>query len=148
MIESESIATATTPKKGRRAVKVVEPGVVAKSTAKPTKQKLKAELEYEEESIEAPDGSLKIKINRVKAEAVLEEGKAPQSKKASAKRKAKIAEDDEDEVSEEKKVKKKRKTKEEKEAETMPLAARTAIKGLKKALYIGAHVSGAGGIFS
>ncbi|KAK5168615.1 DNA-(apurinic or apyrimidinic site) lyase [Saxophila tyrrhenica] len=42
----------------------------------------------------------------------------------------------------EKKVKRKRKTKEEKEAEAMPLAARTV--GHK--LYIGAHVSSAGGV--
>ncbi|KAI9739901.1 MAG: hypothetical protein M1818_004957 [Claussenomyces sp. TS43310] len=46
----------------------------------------------------------------------------------------------------EKKAKKPRKTKEEKEAEAMPLAARTAVQGLKRAMYIGAHVSAAGGV--
>lgn len=40
---------------------------------------------------------------------------------------------------------KKRKTKKEKEDEAMPLAERTAIASLKRAMYIGAHVSGAGG---
>lgn len=41
---------------------------------------------------------------------------------------------------------KKRKTKENKEADMAPLAARTAISALPKAMYIGAHVSGAGGV--
>ncbi|CAM6109391.1 unnamed protein product [Calypogeia fissa] len=44
------------------------------------------------------------------------------------------------------KAKTKRKTKEEKEAEAMPLAARTSVETLKRAMYIGAHVSGAGGV--
>lgn len=41
---------------------------------------------------------------------------------------------------------KKRKTKAEKEDEKMPLAARTVISSMKRAMYIGAHVSGAGGL--
>lgn len=40
---------------------------------------------------------------------------------------------------------KKRKTKAEKAEDNMPLAARTAIASMKRAMYIGAHVSGAGG---
>ncbi|ROW10848.1 hypothetical protein VPNG_05344 [Cytospora leucostoma] len=41
---------------------------------------------------------------------------------------------------------KKRKTKKEKEDEAMPLAQRTVVSSLKRAMYIGAHVSGAGGV--
>jgi AP endonuclease-1 len=41
---------------------------------------------------------------------------------------------------------KKRKTASKKDEDTMPLAARTAISSLKRAMYIGAHVSGAGGV--
>ncbi|POR35366.1 DNA-(Apurinic or apyrimidinic site) lyase 1 [Tolypocladium paradoxum] len=44
------------------------------------------------------------------------------------------------------KAAKKRKTRAAKEAETMPLAERTAVSSLKKAMYIGAHVSAAGGV--
>lgn len=40
---------------------------------------------------------------------------------------------------------KKRKTKKDKEKDMAPLAERTAVSSLKKAMYIGAHVSGAGG---
>lgn len=43
-------------------------------------------------------------------------------------------------------VAKKRKTKAAKEDEKMPLAARTVIASMKRAMYIGAHVSGAGGL--
>ncbi len=42
---------------------------------------------------------------------------------------------------------KKRKSKGGKEEDKMPLAERTAVGSLKKAMYIGAHVSGAGGEF-
>ncbi|PNY24456.1 DNA-(Apurinic or apyrimidinic site) lyase [Tolypocladium capitatum] len=41
---------------------------------------------------------------------------------------------------------KKRKTKAAKDADSMPLAERTAVSSLKKAMYIGAHVSAAGGV--
>ncbi len=41
---------------------------------------------------------------------------------------------------------KKRKTASKKDEDAMPLAARTAIASLKRAMYIGAHVSGAGGV--
>ncbi|KAL2136025.1 hypothetical protein VTI74DRAFT_5761 [Chaetomium olivicolor] len=41
---------------------------------------------------------------------------------------------------------KKRRTAKKDEEETMPLAARTAISSLKRAMYIGAHVSSAGGV--
>ena len=40
----------------------------------------------------------------------------------------------------------KKRTKKEKNEDTMPLADRTAVSSLKKAMYIGAHVSAAGGM--
>ncbi|ROV99952.1 hypothetical protein VMCG_06261 [Cytospora schulzeri] len=58
-------------------------------------------------------------------------------------------EDEENEDEKKKEVKpqpKKRKTKKEKEDEAMPLAERTVVSSLKRAMYIGAHVSGAGGV--
>ena len=143
--EITSVETVATPKKGRRTVKTEEE-VVAKSPANSTKKKVKAEAYAAEENIEEFNRSAGIKINRVKAKAVVEEELAPKSKKAPGKRKSKaVDENEDDEDAEDNKVAKKRKTKEEKEAEAMPLAARTAIGGLKKAMYIGAHVSAAGG---
>ena len=86
---------------------------------------------------------------KVKAEEVVEEQpdeNVGTAAKKGKKRKQKAeeeepAEADGDSQVVEKKAKRKRKTKEEKEAEAMPLAARTA--GHK--LFIGAHVSSAGG---
>ena len=68
-------------------------------------------------------------------------------KKLKKKAKQIVEEEKEVEEADTKKIKK-RKTKEEKEAEAMPLAARTSIQTLKRAMYIGAHVSGAGGKYS
>ena len=51
----------------------------------------------------------------------------------------------EEEEGEEKKPAKKRKTKAADKGTTMPHAARTAVSSLKRAMYIGAHVSAAGG---
>jgi len=65
--------------------------------------------------------------------------------KAGAKRKVKEEEGDVVEEEGETKVTKKRKTKEEKEKEAMPLAARTVVAGLKRKMFIGAHISAAGG---
>ncbi|ELR03378.1 hypothetical protein GMDG_06119 [Pseudogymnoascus destructans 20631-21] len=45
-----------------------------------------------------------------------------------------------------KKAVKKRKTKEETENDAMPVAARTAVTTLKRKMYIGAHISAAGGV--
>ncbi|GKT55236.1 DNA-(apurinic or apyrimidinic site) lyase [Colletotrichum tofieldiae] len=79
--------------------------------------------------------------------------KTTTSKKPDAKRKA--ASDDEHEScgscaeEEEEKPAKKRKTAAKgkaKKEDDMPLADRTAVSSLKKAMYIGAHVSGAGGV--
>jgi AP endonuclease-1 len=67
-----------------------------------------------------------------------EEAPKPAPKKRQPKAKVVKKEDPEEE---EKPIKKKRKTKEEKEAEAMPLSART----IGHKLFIGAHVSSAGG---
>ncbi|KAH8890984.1 DNA-lyase [Thozetella sp. PMI_491] len=61
-----------------------------------------------------------------------------------AKRKSVIK--DEDPVDVKKPATKKQKTKVGKHDDNMPLAERTAVSSLKKAMYIGAHVSGAGGV--
>lgn len=54
-------------------------------------------------------------------------------------------EDDADEEEDNKPKPKKRRTKKDKEDDAMPLAERTAVSSLNRAMYIGAHVSGAGG---
>lgn len=82
-----------------------------------------------------------------KDEEQAEEGATPASAgKSKGRKKAKVEKTDEGESQgngdESKPTKRKRKTKEEKEAEAMPLAARTV--GHK--MYIGAHVSSAGGV--
>ncbi|KAG0650692.1 Apurinic-apyrimidinic endonuclease 1 [Hyphodiscus hymeniophilus] len=139
--------TVATPKKGRASVKVEHTEIVTKSPNKSTKKKVKKENLYEEIDIEQRQESVGIKINRVKAKVVLEEEIAPRQT-PSTKRKSKAIDEDEEGAgnAEGKKPTKKRKTKEEKEAEAMPLAARTAVGGLKKAMHIGAHVSAAGGV--
>ena len=133
-----------TPKKGRKSAKIEATEVIAEveqTTVTKSSKKVKAEIDPGEEVLTTPKRSPpKLKINKVKSEAIVEKNPGP---KKAPKRKAKT-EDDEDGAAE-KKSTKKRKTKEEKEAEAMPLAARTVVGTLKKALYIGAHVSGAGG---
>ncbi|OBT61689.1 hypothetical protein VE03_09401 [Pseudogymnoascus sp. 23342-1-I1] len=65
------------------------------------------------------------------------------------KRKIKDEDSEDDEKTVEKPAKKpvkKRKTKEEAENDGMPLAARTAVATLKRKMYIGAHISAAGGV--
>jgi hypothetical protein len=154
-LDEEIIETAvvpvSTPKKARKAVKVVSTEVVTQAEkTSPTKgyKKVKAEADSEEEDTAAPAKSpAKAKVKKVKAKTVLEGDPASKPKKAPAKRKAKTDDEDE-EGADDNKVKKKRKTKEEKEAEAMPLAERTAIGALKKAMHIGAHVSAAGGEYS
>jgi AP endonuclease-1 len=142
-LEIDLATPTSTPKKGRKTVKIETTEVattIQKLSPAKSKKKVKAELRSDEEIIKAP----KRKISSVKAKVTVEKH-APKPKKSPAKRKAR-AEDDEDVDSDEGKIKKKRKTKEEKEAEAMPIAARTAIGTLKKAMHIGAHVSGAGGM--
>ncbi|KAK2062559.1 apurinic endonuclease [Colletotrichum caudatum] len=97
------------------------------------------------------------KTNGIKSTTVATaKSKTATSKKPAPKRKA--ASDDEHEScgscaekEEEEKPAKKRKTASKgkaKKEDDMPLADRTAISSLKKAMYIGAHVSGAGGVQS
>lgn len=155
---SEEIAAPiSTPQKGRKVVKVESTKVavttkVEKST--PTKsKKVKAEFDPQEGDLAVPGKPpTKVKVSQVKVEAVLEGESAPKTKKTPApKRKAKTEDDEDEDENEEgvgdNKVKKKRKTKQEKEAEAMPLAERTLIGALKKAMHIGAHVSAAGGAY-
>jgi AP endonuclease-1 len=146
IVEGDTSDAVATPKKGRQSVKIETTEVVAKETVSPSKtpsRKAKKEIKYEEEEEDSEEETFKPNINRVKAKTVVKE-ETPKPKKAPAKRKAK-AEDEEDENADDTKFKKKRKTKEEKEAEAMPLAARTVVSTLKKAMHIGAHVSAAGG---
>lgn len=89
----------------------------------PARATRKKEVKYEE----APDSDEQPKPATPKGK----------KRKVTVKEEVEVKED----VDGEKKAKKKRKTKEEKEAEAMPLAARTV--GHK--LFIGAHVSSAGG---
>ena len=126
-------------------------GVKGKPALKPTKvqntkrtQKTEGVEEEELAGLKSEEITPKIKISSVRGKATIE---ADKNKKAPAKRKAKKEEDDENE-GDDTKTKKKRKTKEEKETEAMPILARTAVAMLKKAMHIGAHVSGAGGKFS
>lgn len=65
--------------------------------------------------------------------------------KTAAKRKAEPEVDEEPAEKPAKAAPKKRKTAKEKEEDAMPLAERTAVASLGKAMYIGAHVSAAGG---
>ncbi|KAE9381896.1 AP endonuclease [Stipitochalara longipes BDJ] len=146
-----AVSPVSTPKKARKAVKVEAAKVVSKvekSIPAKSLKKVKADVNPEEEDTAEPAKSpAKVKVSKAKAKAVLEEEElAPKLKKAPTKRKAKVEDDDDGEGADDNKVKKKRKTKEEKEAEAMPLAERTAVGVLKKAMHIGAHVSGAGGV--
>lgn len=125
--------TASTPKRNTRARK-----------AKP--EESVGELPIKEEEDVTPNK----KQSKTKSEEGADAGADQVSTKTAPKgrgRKTAVKEDPESVKGEgkaaEQPAKKKRKTKEEKEAEAMPLAARTA--GHK--LYIGAHVSSAGGEF-
>lgn len=114
-------------------------------------RKVKVEPEEEEAastSEEAPKPTPKkrqSKAKAVKKEEVEEDDGAETLSKGRSRKKPEAKEEvnkgDNDEKTAGKPAKKKRKTKEEKEAEAMPLAARTV--GHK--LFIGAHVSSAGG---
>lgn len=123
----------------------LEPKVKAAKTA--PKPKIETDSEDEEDE---PAPKKKAPVKR-KAKIQEEVGEEDESKETAPKKrvpvKRKPKEEQEDEDAQENKPKKKRKTKEEKEAEEMPIAARTAVGSLKKALYIGAHVSAAGGTF-
>lgn len=92
----------------------------------------------------------------VKVEEKVVQKPAPKKKPAAASKKRKAAEESEinldhecdshnEDAKEEEPHPKKRKTKKDKEDDMAPLAARTAVSSLNKAMYVGAHVSGAGG---
>lgn len=70
---------------------------------------------------------------------------AASKKSAPGKRKLDSAEENGAESTATKGAAKKRKTGKTKEEDAMPIAERTAISALKKPMYIGAHVSAAGG---
>lgn len=110
----------TTPKKSKAQV---NPQKTGKEAEKPQKAAVAKEVK-EVKTIVKQKGKVKEEVQEVKnvVKEVNEEPVADGKKPA----------------------KQKRKTKEEKEAEMIPLAART--QGLK--MFIGAHVSGAGGAFS
>ncbi|KAI1482780.1 hypothetical protein K445DRAFT_55503 [Daldinia sp. EC12] len=111
-------------------------------------------------SVSTPtNGTSKSKVANLKAElkATEEDIKdetpiVTEDTKSSKKRKAdKIEDEEEDEnedgpVAEKPKAGKKRKTAKEKTEDLMALAKRTIISTLKKSMYIGAHVSSAGGV--
>lgn len=121
--------TATQPKGRKAAVEIPKDEVAEEETAKSSpKVKRTKKVQVEEEDQSSEEAAEKA---------------APKKRQRKTK---KVKEEDEEDVDKgekagEQKVKRKRKTKEEKEAEAMPLAARTV--GHK--LFIGAHVSSAGG---
>lgn len=149
--KTESTEVTVIARKGRGSARAKEETtegikIETKSPSRSKKQpNYKQETDSEDEEILAPKKtSAKLKGKAVKASEPIKDEEESKPKKAPAKRKAK-AEDDTEEGGG-KKAPKKRKTKEDKEAEAMPVAARTLVSSLKKAMYIGAHVSGAGGI--
>lgn len=117
----------------------------------PRKKATTTAVKAEKEVVHKANGAAaKAKVIKTKIEAA-----TPKKRTASKKRKAADDTEDEDhqcdshnEEEQDEKEKpgpKKRKTKKDKEADAMPLAARTAVSSLKRAMFIGAHVSGAGG---
>jgi len=118
-----------------------EPAITktASNGTRGTKRKLKQEVEEEEED-ESEEEIVPIKRTRQSRAVKVDQPISPPPKKATKSKKP--VEDTEEPETTKPKVVRKRKTKEEKEAEEMPLAARTV--GHK--LFIGAHVSAAGGV--
>jgi AP endonuclease-1 len=118
------------------------PAQPASNGTRGTKRKLKQpvyqELEDDDDEPEAP--AAPVKRPRQSKVANVDQLISPPPKKAN--KSTKPVEDTEETEAAKPKVVRKRKTKEEKEAEAMPLAARTV--GHK--LFIGAHVSAAGGV--
>jgi len=111
--------------------------------------------------VSAKKEEIKTNGTVVKVEEAVESKVSVIKKKKSAPKKRKAADADEqyacdscdekdvkEEAEADEKPAKKRRTKKIKDEDMSPLAARTAISALKKAVYIGAHVSGAGGRFS
>lgn len=126
------------------------------STTQPTKKRKTASSIVKSETITpttngtvATTQKRAVRTRKVKTEpeeeAAFSSEEAPRPTPKKRQPKAKVVKKEEaeegEELAEEKPVKKKRKTKEEKEAEAMPLSART----IGHKLFIGAHVSSAGG---
>ena len=128
--------------------RVVKDGPVAAKTARASGgAAIKKEVKEEEEVKPTPKRQPRRKVADISDEEEVE-AEEPEDLKSAPKKqprkkavKQEATEEDEDNTATAKPAKKKRKTKEEKEAEAMPLAARTI--GYK--LFIGAHVSSAGG---
>lgn len=99
---------------------------------------MKKEVSYNEDDTKDTNGAPKAPKLEKKTE-------KPTPKKAAPKRKAEPEDDEEKAEKPQKAAPKKRKTAKVKEEDAMPLAERTAVSSLGKAMYIGAHVSGAGG---
>ncbi|QSZ35715.1 hypothetical protein DSL72_006837 [Monilinia vaccinii-corymbosi] len=142
-------------KKGEKGRKNIKTGSTEVSDQVEKSAPKSEEKEGKQEESEKQDGKSIASLNRAikstVADPVREEIVAVTKKKAAVKRKLKDEDEDEDEdegveAIAEKKIIKKRKTKEEKDAETMPLAGRTLVSTLKKAVHIGAHVSATGGV--
>lgn len=91
-----------------------------------------------------------IKAEEVAESKIVDKKPAPKKRKAAAATKAEIKEEEEEQdegPADSKPAAKKRKTGGKQKPEDMPpLAPRTAVASLKKAMYIGAHVSAAGGV--
>ncbi|KAH8603025.1 xylose isomerase-like protein [Bisporella sp. PMI_857] len=140
-IATDKIETIVTPKGHKARADITEATVRQASSRSNGSRNFKEESDSDDEPLVTPKkSSTKLKTKNVKAE-VPTEGK--NQKKAPVKRKAKT---EDGEAEGDVKAPKKRKSKEEKEAEAMPLAGRTVVGTLKKAMHIGAHVSGAGGV--
>lgn len=110
-----------------------------RGTKRKLKEEIKQEVEEEEEE-EVEDKPAPAKRGRQSKAVKVDQPISPPPKKATKSKKP--VQDIEEPETSKPKVVTKRKTKEEKEAEAMPLAARTV--GHK--LFIGAHVSAAGGV--
>jgi len=150
--ESEGLKPAAAKKRkvdvAEKAVAPTSGKVARTSKGRTVKKAVKDEDEDEEDVKPAPKRQPRKKVavkeedEEGEAEAIGDLKPAPKKqprKKAAVKKET--AEADGDDTSIAKPAKAKRKTKEEKEAEAMPLAART----IGHKLFIGAHVSSAGG---
>lgn len=100
----------------------------------PRATRAKKQVDYNEDDTKDTNGAAKPKKTE-----------KPTPRKSAPKRKAEPDNNEEDPEKATKAAPKKRKTAKAKEEDAMPLAERTAIPSLGKAMYIGAHVSAAGG---
>jgi AP endonuclease-1 len=126
---------------------IPESAATQPASNKPTGTKRKRQLKQpvykedeEEEDDEPEEKAAPVKRSRQTKAAKVDQPISPPPKKATTS--TKPVEETQEAETTKPKVVRKRKTKEEKEAETMPLAART----IGHKLFIGAHVSAAGGV--